>query len=228
MIHSLLRLTLAFLLLTTSALAQQATPTAAELVQAFSGVKGVPEWEPRSFEFSASGYKYEISRDGRGVRTGGGTAARRFNLRLDHDSGLQATLYYAEHERDLLLMGQIGDIEYASGFIARLDGRTLRLKWKRSLPGFNVGAGLIEGQYAYVTTIGFVGKVDLQSGAFAWKHHDLYSNEEAHFNSFRLPALEANSVLFKEEPVSKKPPKTIKVDKRSGKILSITSQDGPL
>ena len=47
------------------------------------------------------------------------------------------------------------------GFIARLDGATLRMKWKRVIPRFNVGQGLLDGAFAYVTGIGFVGKVNL-------------------------------------------------------------------
>jgi hypothetical protein len=214
---------LAVLLLSSAAFAQQGAKKAApDSVAAFVAVKGEPEYEPQSFKFSESDYEYTISSNGRGKRSGGGTSARNFNLRLNRADSLQFSIYHAEYEGDLLLICQAGDVEMAAGFITRLDGKTLRMKWKLSIRGFNLGPGLIEGNHAYVTAIGFIGKVNLRSGTFAWRHTNLYRNND--FNSFELPEVSENEVMFTEMVTHKEDPaKTITVDKRSGKIISITA-----
>ncbi|HKR20986.1 MAG TPA: hypothetical protein VJS17_00275 [Pyrinomonadaceae bacterium] len=201
--------------------------------QSFMEVKGADgDVEPFDFEFSTSGYKYVLSSNGRGRREGQ-QPARTFNLRLHRDDHLTRALYHAEFQGDLLLICEYSDVEYGAGFITRLDGQTLRTKWKRSIPAFNIGPGLIDGRFAYVTAIGFIGKVNLETGAYAWKHASLYRTSrpkasayaDADFNSFELPEVEGNFVIFKEVETYANvlSPKILKVDKRSGRIVRLTT-----
>jgi hypothetical protein len=148
--------------------------------------------------------------------------ARRFNLRLDKGDSLQSAIYHADYQGDVVLICEVSDGESGEGFITKLDGQTLRMKWKQLIPAFNVGQGLIEDDHAYLTAIGFVGKVNLKSGAFAWKHSNLYRHDD--FNSFELPRVEGDTVLFKEVVIYDEPAKTVKVEKRSGKIISISQR----
>jgi len=212
---------LILLMLASSSLGQQRTdsPSEPQSLRTFTEVKGRPEHLPSSFEFSTSGYKFRILSTGRGRRTGGGVTPRSFNLRLDNRDSLDRNIYYAEHGDDLLLICEVSDGESGAGFITRLDSRTLRMKWKQKIPAFNLGQGLIESDHAYLTAIGFIARINLQSGAYAWKHNDLYRDGD--FNSFKLPALEGDIILFKEEVIYDEPAKTIKVQKQSGKIISI-------
>jgi hypothetical protein len=97
-----------------------------------------------------------------------------------------------------------------------------RMKWKRVIPGFNVGQGLLDGAFAYVTGIGFVGKVNLKSGAYAWRHADLYGQANSAFNIFALPEVEGNVVIFREaEHYLRKKVAVIRVQRHTGKIISI-------
>jgi len=198
--------------------------------RSFTQVKGPDvDVEPFDFQFSSAGHKYIISNNGRGRREVEQQAARQFNLRLHKDDYLTRALYHAEYDGDLLLICEYSDSEYGAGFITRLDGRTLRMNWKRSIPAFNVGQGLIEGKFAYVTALGFVGKVDLQTGRYAWKHANLYRTSrqkgspysDADFNSFELPEVKGDIVSFKEvETYTVLPAKTLQVHKQSGRITS--------
>jgi hypothetical protein len=197
--------------------------------QSFTKVAGTT-FEQSDFEFSSSSYKYVLASDGRGRREGGNGPVRRFDLRLHKNDYLTRDLYYAEYEGDLLLVCEYSDSEYGAGFIARLDGATLAMKWKRGTPAFNVGPALMEDKFAYVTAIGFVAKVNLETGAFAWKHDNLYRTipkkkgqpyADADFNSFELPEVKGDIVYFKEVETSRLPPKTHSVQKRTGKIVSI-------
>lgn len=210
-------------LMTGSGVGQQRTNFSSETqsLKTFAEVKGHPEYPlTSSFEFSRSGYKYRISSDGRGRRTGARLPPRSFNLRLNKEDSLERVVYHAEYQDDILLLCEVSGADSGAGFITRLDGQTLRMKWKKWIPAFNVGQGVIEDDFAYVTAVGFVGKVDLKSGAFVWKHEDLFRGGST-FSSFELPRIEGETVLFKEDTIYDEPAKTIKVDKQTGKILSI-------
>ena len=191
--------------------------------QPFSVAKGFPEPpESTSFEFSSGGFQYKIAENGKGRRSGNDKQLA-FSLRVAPNDYLTHQLYYADYEGDLLLIGEVSDSDYGMGFIARLDGATLRLKWKRVINAFNVGQGLLDGAYAYVTGIGFVGKVNLKSGAYAWRHDDLYRRDGA-FNSFELPDVEGNVVVFREAPqYLRKKKAVIRIKRQSGKIVSINT-----
>ena len=198
-----------------------ASPTLAQTSQAFSTAKSFPEPpDTASFEFSSGGYQYRVSGNGKGHRSGNNK--RSFSLRVAPNDYLTRELYYAEYEGDLLLIAEVSNGDYGMGFIARLDGATLRMKWKRVIPGFNVGQGLLDGAFAYVTGIGFVGKVNLKSGAYAWWHTDLYGQANSGFNIFALPEVEGNVVIFREvKHYLRKKQAVLRVARQSGKIISI-------
>lgn len=224
MIRKRLALALAApLLATAAAVAQREAPSRREPAGpvAFTKVRGQPETGPSSFLFLADGYEYEITDNGRGSRARAGSPASFFDLRLARGEFLDTFLYHTEHRGDLLLACQVGDGESAAGFAARLDGRTLRVQWKRSIPAFNVGQPLMEGDYAYLTALGFVAKINLRTGAYVWRHDNLYRRGDT-FNSFELPRVEGDAVTFTERPVRNTPAKKVIVQKLSGKIIRQT------
>lgn len=186
----------------------------------FVDAKGLPPhpFEPNHFEFSIRTDSYRISNRGKGyVKIDGST--RSFNLRLLRYDRLER-LYSAEYEQDLLILGGITDGESGAGFLARLDTKTMKLKWKRAIPAFNVGLGLIHERHAYVTAIGFIGKINLDSGAYAWKHNHLYDYPTGAFNSFVAPEISGNTIVFRELPTHvRKKTAVVIVDRASGKIL---------
>ena len=175
------------------------------------------------FQFSVSGYDFSISGLGKGLRRGGGKSlSRPFSLQLDRSDYLTRAFYYAEYEKDLLLIYEVSDSEYGFGVIERLEGPTLKRKWKIVISGFNIGQGLIDDHYAYVTGIGFIGKVDLASGFYVWRHKNLYERSKHAFNSFELPEVNGPIVIFKESPdYLRKKVAIISVHRKSGKILRL-------
>lgn len=192
--------------------------------QQFSTARNVPEksYDPTQFEFSIADYNYTIFKSGRGRRKRNGET-RSFNLRVSRSEHLTGEIYYVAHEGDLVLIGEVSDELYGGGFIARLDGRTLRIKWKRNIQGFNVGKGLKDGKYAYVTGIGFIGKIDLNAGRYVWQHDNLYMRDAGGaFNSFELPEVQGDLVIFKELPAyNRQKQAVVKVDRASGKVITL-------
>lgn len=99
------------------------------------------------------------------------------------------------------------------------------MKWKRSIYGFNVGQGLVEGDFAYLTAIGSIAKVDLRSGANVWRHRNLYQVSEhtdSAFNSFELPEIKGDTVLFREASMHVRTKvATVEVNKLNGRVMKM-------
>ena len=198
-------------------------PGEGQATRTFYEVKGLPDpEEPSSFDFTAAGASFHISDEGKGSMKIGDREFRFFDLHLSRNEHLVRAIYHADYHEDLLLLGEVSDSEYGSGFLSRLDTKTSRLKWTRSLAGFNVGPGLVDDKYAYVTAIGFIGKINLESGAYVWRHSDLYERYKKAFNSFVLPEVRANSVVFRESPdYLRTRVAVIIVDRTNGKVLKV-------
>jgi hypothetical protein len=169
-----------------------------------------------AFEFPAAGSKYHIARNGLGNRTGGDSPAQAFNLHLSKGDFIRA-LYYAEYQGDAVLLIEVSNGAYGAGFIVRVGGAIPDIKWKQAIPAINVGRGLMEGDFAYVTAMRFVAKVNLRSGSYAWRHEDL--EHGAAFDAFDAPGLDGNTVVFPARRPSGGR-KTVRADKGTGRILS--------
>lgn len=166
-----------------------------------------------AFEFPAAGFKYHIARTGLGNRTDGDAPARPFNLHLSKGDFIRA-LYFAEYQGDAVLLIEVSNGAYGASFIVRVGGAIPDIKWKQAIPAINVGKGLIEGDFAYVTAMRFVAKVNLRSGSYAWRHGDL--EHGAAFDAFDAPGSSGNTVLFPARGRRT----AVTVDKQTGRILS--------
>jgi len=185
-----------------------------------------PTGEVWAFVFELGGYKYWIGANGRGKRTKSGTAPRDFELSLDYGDSVEH-VFYAPHGAGIVLLYELSSGGDGAASIMKLDGQSLRAGWKQWIPAFNLGPALVEGNYTYVTGIGFIGKVNLILGTYVWRHDDLYRGEDkvpqaqcCHFNSFETPRIEGNTVLFEETPLYYlNNVQSVRVDKKNGRIL---------
>ncbi len=190
----------------------------------------------RSWGFGADGRCGPMRRGSdRGYHVGGGLflplaratllsadRGRAYQLAFSSDpEGWIEKLYVAEYRGDLVLIGGIDYGETADGFLMRLAPDGFSRRWLASIPGCNVGKALLRERYAYVSAIGFVGKLDLNTGRYAWQNKDLYSKSEA-FNNFATPFAEGTNIVFVGEggPWQNN---EIVIDDRSGKILNFRS-----
>jgi hypothetical protein len=204
--------------------AQEARPAPkpSEVFRQAKPVAGRAQPDPEAFGFELGGFSYHLRLNGNGWRKRG-EKTRRFNLRLD--DGWLTRVYFHDYGGRLLLVCEAGDGEGAWGFVTLLEQPSMRALWRQTYPAFNVGEPLREGRSLYVTGFGFVGKLDLGTGEFDWKHEDLYDTREGapkHFNSFEPPRLEGDAVLFRERPVYNSPElKTLVADKRTGRVIRV-------
>ena len=86
-----------------------------------------------------------------------------------------------------------------------------------------MGRPLRDGHDLYVTGAGFVGKLDLRTGEYAWQFgglEDVRGAEPKPLNAFDQPELDGDAVLFRERPVYN-PRRTLVINKKSGKIIRV-------
>lgn len=163
--------------------------------------------EPDTFSVTVGNEQYVIAPSGAGERRIGSS---RHQLALPVEPGLFIErLAFTRIDGDPFFLVQETDQEGAGGFVVRLDSMTLKQKWKTYVPGFNIGIALRDGQYLYLTCIGFVGKLNTSNGQYAWRHDDLYATEK--FNSFEAPRLRGDTVEFPSDG------RTIRVDRETGR-----------
>jgi hypothetical protein len=203
-----------------SAQEARTAPNPSQVFQLAKTVLDKVHHDSEAFEFEMGGFNYRVRQNGNGWRKKG-EKTRRFNLRLD--DGWLGRVYFHDYGGRLLLVCEAGDGENGWGFITLLEQPSMRGLWQQHIPAFNVGEPLREGRHLYVTGIGFVGKLDLGTGEFDWKHDDLYDTREGapkHFNSFEKPELAGDTVLFRERSVYNQH-KTLVVDKKTGKTIRV-------
>jgi len=200
-----------------SNVSQPLTPEIKEFERA-KQIRGTSNFISEYYEFAVAGYEYHINRDGSGSRSHKEIPTLFFDLdllKIYHEQ-IESFVYFAEFKGDLLLICETELDDSGSGIMRRLGGDSLKMKWKQRIKAFNVGPGLIKGNYAYVTAIGFVGKINLGTGKYVWKHKGLYRSGGS-YNSFQLPSIIENKIRFKDKAGSA----IIEVDDRSGKIIKM-------
>ena len=153
----------------TAALAEERTATVIDAQE--SG-----ESAGKTFNFTLHQTTYSISVRGVGKRFGPTGTQNMFSL----EPGLDR-LKLVEFSGDPIFIYEVHD-EDGYGVVTRLASRSLTAKWRTTLPGFNVGAAIANGRWLYVTCIGFVGKLDQETGKYSWSRSDLY--DRGAFNSF--------------------------------------------
>lgn len=193
------------------------TPSDSLAQRSFTQVERIGEANARSFfVFTVGGRQYTVRHDGRGEITGPiFNKLRNFFLRLDGAARLDK-LYSAQAGNDLLLAYEVANGKSRWGYVARFDPSAPTFRWFASLPAANVGPGLIEGNYVYVTGQDFLAKLDLQTGKYVWQQTDLGKDYGPVFAQFALPEINGLTIVFPEAGARAR---TLEVDKATGRIM---------
>ena len=191
--------------------------SAASEQKAFNKVEVMGEGFRSFFMFSAEGFQYTIRADGFAESYSGQRRRSNFNLRVGRN-GYLVRVCFTEYEGDLLLVYEASDKEYGWGYVERLDQKTLKPRWLKPVSGFNIGPGLVEANYAYLSAADLLAKIDLRSGDYVWQQQGFQKQYALSSEGFRLPSVNGERVIFQEDAEKGK---TIEVDKTTGKILSV-------
>ncbi len=93
-----------------------------------------------------------------------------------------AQLFFAQRDRDMIVFFTDVDVNGASSFVKRINVDTGQVIWSTETEGFSFSKPLLRGQFAYVGTIGFIGKMKLKNGHFDWKYSNL--GQKGRFSQF--------------------------------------------
>jgi hypothetical protein len=113
------------------------------------------------------------------------------------------------------------DNDGATSWIQKLSKSPLKSEYVEQIQGFNLGQPIIDGKSAYVSAIGFIGKIDLNTGSYIWKHHNLYDKEKYSFNSFDTVIIENNQIEFVSENYRSKKVDKVIVNNQTGELKDI-------
>ena len=151
------------------------------------------DMEPDTFSFIVDHERYLVRPHGDAFRLSDGQSVQGFALPLDTGLYIER-LGFMRFQADPVFLYQQTDNEGASGWVARLDAAGLKVKWSVRVPGFNFGYAFLHGSDLYVACFGFVGKLDLSTGTYIWRHDNLYQTEG--FNAFERPQLRGDTVAI--------------------------------
>ena len=206
--------------------------------EGFRRAAGTPADAPVAFEFKSGGFSYRVAANGNGQRTKG-DKTRRYNLHLGSGEAIRR-LYFSEYDDDLLLLCELeGGRDGASAFVTRLEQPSMRALWKQSAPSAEVDA-LRRGDSLYLAGAGFVGRLELKDGRYAWRHRDRREDvgeagDEGEGEAaggkaevlipsgrYALAEVAGDAVTFKLTRGAENPrPKTLRVDRKTGRILGV-------
>jgi hypothetical protein len=184
--------------------------------------KSVHEYpqEDDSLFVNLNGYRYSLSTESGEIteKSIDGSSTKNFKIQTD---GFINNIYLLHYEINLLVYHCDTDGEDGVSFIELLDRKTGESIFWSHIPGFNLGQPIVVGGKSYVTTIGFVGKIDLLTGKYDWQYDDLYDHQKYSFNSFDSISVDNDTVQFISEHYRTKTIDKVFVADKSGKLLQI-------
>jgi hypothetical protein len=176
---------------------------------------------PTSLTFSAFKSKYKIDAKSGKVQKSKNGLKKRFYLPMDKDEDI-ARIHFAEYKNDLIVFYELDSGESGRSVLIGLDGATNKIKWKRSIASFNL-EGAIEDRFVFVGGVGYLAKINLNSGKFIWKTENFYNDKYVLIDVPAPPQIEAKRIIFSEDESFaasyRRTPKKIVFDKATGKIL---------
>ena len=207
-----------FLLLLPVIVSAQEPPQLSSQQRAFTSVERTGEDKWRSFfMFSAAGHDFAIRGDGFGQSTPGRARPTSFRLTLGREGQLER-VYFLEYDSDLFLIYEATDQKFGWGYVERFDPRTMKRKWITPVGAFNIGPGVVEGNSLYLAAANLVARIDVSTGKYIWQHDEIQKQYELLVESFQLPAVSADSVLFYENGHRAR---TVEIEKATGRILHV-------
>jgi hypothetical protein len=168
------------------------------------------------YRFTSSGQEYVVKANGSlAVSAGNG-----FKLPVSNGDFIE-TLYALGTGDQVAIAYQAQNDETVVSRLVSLSLPGLDRRWEAQVGGLNLGLPAVASGYAYVTAAGFVGKIDLASGRWAWRQDDL-TKKYNRFESFGQPVVGRGFVTVSEdqpEAFEHKAGASLVLDDNTGEIL---------
>lgn len=156
------------------------------------------------------GTRYEVRKDKKPLGS--------INLNMKDMTSVEK-VFLGSTKNHLIVTYQMNNGEEGASKTAAFTKKGLAQVWSLNLRGFNLSKPVIEDETMYVSTIGFVAKIDLKAGKFNWKHEDLYETRK--LNAVDSITRNGDVIEFKGENHTHAgtEPVIVNVDDRTGKII---------
>ena len=99
------------------------------------------------------------------------------------NEGRIETLYFVQKGSSLFLFYTDATADGSASFVKRVDIKSGKTIWTSDVTGIAMGRPVIKGQFAYIGSFGFVGKLKLKNGQYDWKYSNL--NVGGRFQKFQ-------------------------------------------
>lgn len=176
-------------------------------------VEYTSEHEPDTMFVTLNDEKFLITPEGK-VKKKDGTLF--FNIHCDN---LIEQLYFFRIDNDWVAVYEDTDMDCTGNVVERIDVKNNKSVWKVYAGGFNSSKPVRVDNNVYISTIGFVGKLDISTGKYQWQYDNLY--RDGKYNSFdETKFLNANEILFRSvNPMNETMVDSIIIDDKTGKII---------
>jgi hypothetical protein len=164
---------------------------------------------------SINGYHYSVYTDGRIKEE---SSIKTFKLQ---NKDIIEKAYLHQLDDNLLVYYTETDSEVAGSKVELINRKTGWVIYTNDIWGFNLGQPIIKGKKSYVTSIGFVGKLDLKTGKYDWKHNNLYDHQKYSFNNFDSISIGLDTVAFISVHHKNKTTDKVLVADKTGQLLKI-------
>lgn len=148
------------------------------------------QWpDPDTMLIYIDGMRYKVASNGNVFAPDG---KRRYRI---GNKGSLDVLYFLQRGVSLLLFFTDVTSEGAANYAERIDIQTGKVLWTTSVTGVAMNRPTIKGQFAYLASSGFVGKLKLKNGQYDWKYSGL--NDNGRFEKFQEIAFPSSrEVIF--------------------------------
>lgn len=179
--------------------------------------------DPTGFDFEVKGRKLNLT--SKWVLTlQEGTKQSSVTLKHSKHDYIEKVTFTPVQEGVILFL-QNGDGDGSGGTVFRLSIPSGKVVWSARIPAFNI-LGMLQGNNLFVTGIGFVGCINPKTGAFRWKHGDLYDRVTADFNWVEAIRVMGDRVVFvsgrprKDDEHTDDSTRTLQVDLGTGRVIT--------
>ena len=129
-------------------------------------------------------------------------------------------LYFYNYENDIISIYTETDYDVAGSVAKRINIAFDSIIWEAIIPGFNLAKPVFINNKAYLSSIGFVGKLDLNTGNYDWQFVNLF--KDGKYNSFGQPKFfKPDLILFTSKEFSTGRLDSILIEDNKGIILKM-------
>jgi hypothetical protein len=129
-------------------------------------------------------------------------------------------LWVLSYQSSVLVAYETFDGEGGRGAVCRFSEDFSRQMWCQEIQGFNVFVGMSDVADLYVASIGFIGRINVKTGAYVWQQPGLYEKDEA-FNVIGHPEEDGDKIKFYASSGMGSAGKYISLQRDTGDILAI-------